>query len=268
MESKELKVFNYLNNDVRVVTKEGEPWFVAADVCKVLEIDQVTNAIRKLDDDEKKATLISIKGGNGAVSTKEVNIVSEPGLYSLVLGSRKPEAKAFKRWVTHEVIPTIRKHGVYMTDRAIEQTIQDPDYIIGIVQALKQEKQQRLALEAEKAVMLPKAEYCDAVLLSESLIATNVIAKDYGMSATTFNKMLERMGIQYKRGNVWALKAKYQDKGYMKSATFKYDDSNNTYIWNKWTEAGRMFLYEELRDRGILPLSERTDGKRWQTNII
>ncbi|MDO5325211.1 MAG: Bro-N domain-containing protein [Clostridia bacterium] len=108
MESKELKVFNYLNNEVRVVTKESEPWFVAADVCKVLEIDQVTNAIRKLDDDEKKTTLISIKGGNGAVSTKEVNIVSEPGLYSLVLGSRKPEAKAFKRWVTHEVIPTIR----------------------------------------------------------------------------------------------------------------------------------------------------------------
>ena len=105
----ELQKFMYADKEVRVMVKDGEPWFVAADVCKVLEIEQVTNAVRKLDDDEKRTTLISIKGGNGATSTKEVNIVNEPGLYALILGSRKKAAKGFKRWVTHGVSPANHK---------------------------------------------------------------------------------------------------------------------------------------------------------------
>lgn len=112
----ELQVFENPDfGQVRTVTKDGEPWFVAADVCRALGLEQVTNTIRRLDDDEK--ALISIKGiskGNDQVS-----IVNEPGLYSLVLGSRKPEAKNFKRWITHEVIPSIRKTGSY--------SIQEPE---------------------------------------------------------------------------------------------------------------------------------------------
>ena len=196
-----------------------------------------------------------------------MTVVNEPGLYSLVLGSRKKEAKAFKRWVTHDVIPSIRKHGAYMTTETMEKVMNDPDFLIGLLNALKDEKAKRISLEAQHKVMLPKAEYCDAVLKSESLIATNVIAKDYGMHAARFNKMLENMGVQYKRGGIWELKAAYQDQGYAQSATFQRDGSNNTFIWLKWTEKGRKFLYDFLKSHEIVPMSER-QKKSWQTNVL
>lgn len=153
--------------DVRVTTINGEPWFVAADVCRALELDQVTNAVRKLDDDEKGTTLISIKGGQGAVNEKAVNIVSEPGLYSLVLGSRKPQAKEFKRWITHEVIPSIRKHGAYMTPETIEKVLFDPDFIIRLATDLKTERELRMKLERKVEEDAPK------VLLAEQVSASH-----------------------------------------------------------------------------------------------
>lgn len=253
----DLKVFNYSNDDVRVLMKDGEPWFVASDVCKILELKNISMALSRLDPDEKGISILDTLGGN-----QEMLIVNEPGVYVLAVSSRKKEAKAFKRWVTHEVIPSIRKHGAYMTPETIEKTLCNPDFIIKLATALKEEQQ-------KVAALTPKAEYCDAVLQSPSLIATSVIAKDYGMSAARFNRMLENFGIQYKRGGIWVLKADYQDKGYMKSETFKYEGSNETFCWNKWTEIGRQFLYELLKARDILPVSERQALKKhWQTNII
>ena len=111
--------------EIRTVMKDGEPWFVAADVCRALELANVGNALARLDDDEKssiRSTDVTSNGGNPNIS-----IVNEPGLYTLVLGSRKPEAKAFKRWITHEVIPTIRKHGAYMTPEKLEEALLNPD---------------------------------------------------------------------------------------------------------------------------------------------
>ena len=141
----ELQKFLYTDKEIRVVTKEGEPWFVAADVCRVLEIDNATKALVRLDDDEK--ALISIQGiSRGNDNT---NIVNEPGLYTLVLGSRKPEAKAFKRWVTHEVIPSIRKHGSYLTPEATEKALHDPDSIRG-AQAELSDLWLRMKVEAMK----------------------------------------------------------------------------------------------------------------------
>lgn len=102
--------------------KDGEPWFVAADVCRALEMSDVSMSLRRLDDDEKGTSSICTLGGQ-----QEMSIVNEPGLYALVLGSRKPEAKAFKRWITHEVIPTIRKHGAYMTPEKLEEALLNPD---------------------------------------------------------------------------------------------------------------------------------------------
>ena len=263
----ELQKFMYSDKEVRVVVKDGEPWFVAADVCKVLEVEQVTNAVRKLDDDEKRTTLISIKGGNGATSTKEVNIVNEPGLYALILGSRKKEAKAFKRWITHDVIPAIRKFGGYLTPEAAEKALQDPDFIIRLATALKEERAKRMALEEENLHLRPKALYCDSVLDSEGLIATNIIAKDYGMSAQVFNQKLERLGIQYRRGEMWALKAEYQDKGYAQSKTLMWENSDKVKHWLYWTETGRKFLYDFLKEKGCVPMSERQEHK-WQKNVI
>lgn len=112
------KTFLYGEKPVRIVIQNDEPWFVAADVCKVLEIGNPSEAIRRLDEDEKDNTLISTEGNRG---NPNVTIINEPSLYTLVLGSRKPEAKDFKRWITHEVIPSIRKHGMYATDELLRQ---------------------------------------------------------------------------------------------------------------------------------------------------
>lgn len=117
--------------------RDGEPWFVAADVCKALEIGNPSQALVRLEDDEKFTTLVSNEGA--ASGTSSMAFVNEPGLYSLVLGSRKPEAKVFKRWITHDVIPSIRKHGAYLAPEVPEQAITNPDFMIGLFTALKSE---------------------------------------------------------------------------------------------------------------------------------
>ena len=128
---------------VRVVDVNGEPWFVAADVCKALEIEKTDRALSRLDDDEKGAHSVSTLGGK-----QKVAIVNEPGLYSLVLGSRKPEAKAFKRWISHEVIPSIRKHGAYMTPEKLREVILNPDVRIEVCMNLKAEQEKNKQLTA------------------------------------------------------------------------------------------------------------------------
>lgn len=158
--------------EVRTIAKDGEPWFVAADVCKALEIGNPTDAIRRLDTDE--CTLVSIEGASNGLP---VNAVSEAGLYTLVLGSRKPEAKAFKRWITHEVIPTIRRHGAYATETTIESIIADPESGIKLLQALKAEQERRKEAEAIAEAQRPKALFADAVAASDNSILVGELAK-------------------------------------------------------------------------------------------
>lgn len=156
--------------NVRVTTVDNEPWFVAADVCKALEIEPT--ATRRLDDDEKN-TLRLTQGTSG---NPNVTIVNESGLYSLVLGSRKPEAKAFKRWVTHDVIPTIRKHGVYMTPDALEKALLSPDYLLKVVTALKNETDKRKALEQQVERDKPKVILADAITESDDSVLVKTLA--------------------------------------------------------------------------------------------
>lgn len=259
--NEKFELFTKDNWNVRAMNQAGEPWFVAADVCKALEIGDTHKAMDRLDDDEKGRSSIPTPGGN-----QEMSIVNEPGLYSLVLGSRKKEAKAFKRWVTHDIIPTIRKHGAYMTDETLKRAITEPEFLRDLADQLIEEKNKRLALEAEKTVMLPKADYYDKYMESPDLINTGVIAQNYGMSAAKFNKMLERMGIQYRSGTMWILKKEYIDKGYMQSATYQREDGEIR-NWNKWTPSGQKFLYDFLKGHEIIPVAER-QNKRWQTNVI
>ena len=134
--------------DVRTVIRDGEPWFIATDVCRALDVD--STATRRLDEDEISALRLTQTSSNGVSQEREVNIVNEPGLYSLVLGSRKPEAKAFKRWITHDVIPAIRRHGMY----AIDDIIANPDLGIAALQALKEEREKRQALESTVPICL------------------------------------------------------------------------------------------------------------------
>lgn len=158
---------------VRTVERNGEPWFVAADVCRALEIGNPSDALRRLDEDEK--ALVSIEGlsrGND-----KGNIVNEPGLYSLVLGSRKPEAKVFKRWITHEVIPSIRKHGMYATSDTVERLLNDPDTAIKLLQEIKTERAARLALEAKAQEDAPKVLFAESVASSQSDLLVGEVAK-------------------------------------------------------------------------------------------
>lgn len=162
---------------IRTIEKEGEPWFVAADVCRALEIDRTQ--IRRLDEDEKGVYSTQTPGG-----AQKMIIVNEPGLYSLVLGSRKPETNAFKRWITHEVIPSIRKHGGYLTPKKIEEALLNPDVIIRLATELKSEREARIAaendrdrLEAKTIEDAPKVLFAQSVEASETSILIGELAK-------------------------------------------------------------------------------------------
>lgn len=141
-----IQAFNFNENEVRVVVGEdGEPWFVAKDICDVLEHSDVSMAIRSLDEDEKGTSIVCTLGGD-----QQMSIINESGLYALVLRSRKPEAKKFRKWVTVEVLPSIRKHGAYMTDTTIDELVDNPDLLIQLATKLKFEKEQRLLMERQR----------------------------------------------------------------------------------------------------------------------
>ncbi|MCP3968257.1 MAG: phage antirepressor, partial [Lentisphaerae bacterium] len=171
-------MFNFEDANVRVINKNEEPWFVAKDVCDVLGFKYASDATKYLDEEEK--ALINnpsfTSNPNG-----DVSIINESGLYSLILRSRKPNAKKFKRWVTGEVLPSIRKHGAYATPDTIENMLTDPDSMIKVLTALKQERK-------EKEKLIPKAAHSDLVCDSESLFTTTQIAKRLGTGAQSLNK--------------------------------------------------------------------------------
>ena len=162
----ELQVFeNNQFGQVRAIMKDGEPWFVAADVCKALGLEQVSRAMDRLDEDERG--LLKVTHPQSPTKTQEVNGVNESGLYHLVLCSTKPEARAFKRWVTHEVIPSIRKTGAYMTPETIEKVLMNPDTIISLATQLKE---LQTKVEQDK----PKVQYFDT-LVDRNLLASSEI---------------------------------------------------------------------------------------------
>lgn len=171
--SKELQIFKHDQfGEVRVVMVNGEPWWVANDVCAMLDIANNRDALARLDDDEKGVALIDTPGG-----PQEMGIVNEAGLYNLILGSRKPEAKAVKRWVTHEVLPAIRKHGLYATPQTVEAMLADPDTTIKLLETIKAERERRLTLETRLEEARPKEIFADAVDASANSILIGDLAK-------------------------------------------------------------------------------------------
>ena len=190
----EITVFqNDQFGSVRTIIHDGEPWFVAADVCRALELGDTHKAVERLDDDEKGRSSIPTLGG-----AQELLMVNEPGLYALVLGSRKPEARAFKRWITHEVIPTIRKHGGYLTPPTIEQLLDNPDLIVEMALKLKAEREKTTALERELLVAKPKAEYFDDLVDRNTLTGVRETAKELDWSERNFTRFLLDNGFAYR----------------------------------------------------------------------
>lgn len=167
-----LQVFSYEGNEVRTVQKGSEILWVLKDVCDILELTSPHKVAERLDDDEKGRSLIPTLGGN-----QELTVVSESGLYNVILRSDKPEAKKFKRWVTHEVLPTIRRHGAYVTPAKLEELMNDPDSWIKVLTALKEERAAKERLRLEATENKPKVIFADAVSVSEGTILIGELAK-------------------------------------------------------------------------------------------
>lgn len=250
----ELTIFNYENNEVRTVVIDDEVWFVGKDVAEILGYKLPQKAITDLVDKEDVKTLMykafseTEKAGLwGANDFSNKNLINESGLYSLIISSKLEGAKKFKRWVTSEVLPSIRKNGMY----AIDELLDNPDLLIQTAVKLKEERTKRLIAEAKVAEYEPKADYVDKILKCQGTMATTQVAFDYGMSARQFNKLLHELGIQYKVNGQWILYTKHQRKGYVKTKTYERD--GKVFLSTHWTQKGRLFLYEELKKAGHCP---------------
>ena len=171
----ELQVFSYEGSEIRTVQRSGEPWWVLKDICNVLELSNPSVIADRLDDDEKEK--VDPKQYLGSRSNEPVTVVSESGLYNVILLSRKPEAKKFKRWITHEVLPAIRKYGAYVTPAKLEEIISDPDAWIKVLTALKDERAAKERLQMEVARNEPKVVFADAVSVSDGTILIGELAK-------------------------------------------------------------------------------------------
>ncbi|MBS3985636.1 MAG: phage antirepressor KilAC domain-containing protein [Selenomonadales bacterium] len=168
----ELQAFSYEGNEIRTIQRNGEPWWVLKDVCDVLELSNSRMVADRLDEDEKDVSIVDTLGGK-----QELTVISESGLYNVILLSRKPEAKKFKRWVTHEVLPQIRKHGAYVTTSKLEEIMNDPDSWIMLLTTLKAERQAKEQLQVQAAENKPKVIFADAVSVSEGTILIGELAK-------------------------------------------------------------------------------------------
>lgn len=261
----ELKIFESPEfGTIRSLELNGEPWFVGKDVAEVLGYREPRSAIsKKVDEDDRGVAKMETPSG-----IQEMTIINESGLYSLILSSKLPTAKAFKRWVTSEVLPAIRKTGGYIptTPQMSEQEIMAKAVQISMA-TIAQQKDAILALESRNAMqeqiiheMQPKADYTDMILQSKSVVNINQIAKDYGMTAQEMNKILHEIGVQYKQGGQWLLYKAYHSYGYTHSETFNIthrDGTPDVVMNTKWTQKGRLFLYEKLKEFGYLPMIEQ-----------
>lgn len=246
--SQELQIFKHEEfGGVRVVEENGGIYFVAADVCKALEISDVSNAIKSLDADEKGTYNISTRGGY-----QNMAIVNESGLYALVLKSRKPNAKKFRKWLTGEVVVSIRKNGMYINPNAPI----DPRFLRKMADELE-ERDKKIAQQAETIAFLqPKADYTDVVLESKEHLTSELIAKEYGQRAQWLHEVLGKQGKIYKRGRHIYMKAPFDKEGYRTSETVTLE-RGKTVVNHYWTQKGRWFIYNTLKKIGIVPLDER-----------
>ena len=253
----QLKIFNNIEfGEIRTIVVNGEPMFVGKDVATALGYSNPRDALSKhVDSEDKGVAKCDTPGGK-----QSITVINESGLYSLILSSHLPSAKKFKHWITSEVIPSIRKNGLY----AVDELLNNPDLFIDVLQKLKLERENNKNLKLQIAKnnqiigeLKPKASYYDLILQNKSLMSITKIAKDYGISGRAFNAMLHELGVQFKQGNTWLLYSKYQNNGYTQSKTHAID-ADRSVMHTYWTQKGRLFLYDLLKnEKGLLPLIER-----------
>lgn len=241
----EVEVFTHKDfGEIRTIQINGEPWFVANDVMRVLEVSNSKDAIRTLDDDEKSGVDIIDPHGR----KQKTNCISEAGLYSIILRSRKPEAKAFKRWVTHEVIPSIRKHGAYLTPQKIEDALLNPDVIINLALQLKAEKQKNAELTA-------KAAYYDAVAGASGSTNFRDTAKMLGISEKKFIETVLGKKYCYRAVDKKIVPySQYMVAGWFEVREVYYGSPEDPHctIQTRITPYGRQNIYIRFKREGIL----------------
>lgn len=250
----DLQIFkNDRFGQVRIVPVDGELMFVAKDVCDCLEITKHRDAISRLDSDERGSVKLDTPGGK-----QDIAAINEYGLYNLVLSSRKPEAKEFKRWITHDVIPAIRKTGSY--SMAIPQTL--PEALRAYANEVESHNATKAIVaqqEQQIAEFKPVKDYVDKILSSKSCLTITQIAADYGMSAQELNKILHEAGLQRKVGDQWILYKQHMSKGFTKSETFTFcrsDGRLDSKITTKWTQKGRLEIHNILSNLDIHAVCE------------
>ena len=249
----DIKIFeNEKFGSVRVVERDGEPWFVANDVLRVLEVSNSKDALRGLDDDEKSG--VDIIDPHGREQT--TNCVSEAGLYSIILRSRKPEAKTFKRWITHDVIPSIRKHGIYATEEVLDKMIDSPEFGIKLLTSLKEEREKRKALENVVEVQgnqleeqKPLVEFANRVSNTDRLISVGEMAKllkDKGFNVGR-NKFFE-----YLRDNKILMGNNVPYQKYIDAGYFHVRETSNrnggVFLTTYVTGKGQMYLVDKVKN--------------------
>lgn len=249
-----------LGVDFKIYGDYDNPLFLAKDVAEWIEHSNSRSMLDMVDETEKVVSNVYTLGGS-----QETWFLTEDGLYEILMQSRKPIAKQFKKEVK-KILKDIRRHGLYATD----ELIANPDIAIAAFTALKEERERNKALQLENQVkdqqiaeLKPKATYYDLILQCADLISMTEIAKDYGMSAKTMNKKLHELGVQYNQSGVWFLYAKYQDKGYTQTKTQNYSKTDGTQgakVHMYYTQKGRLFLYALLKNNGILPMIERVES--------
>lgn len=252
--------FNYGSNQIRTISIDGEPFFLAKDICNALELSDTNKALKNLDNEDKLTRTLFVSGQN-----RNVWLVNESGLYNLIFKSRKLGAKKFKRWVTSEVLPTLRKTGKYEVSKPQPRSVQIANALLLAHQEI--EEFQQLTEQQAKQIkeMKPKEEYYEKVLRSESTHTITSIAKELGMSAIALNKKLHEKRVQFKQDKTWVLYSKYQKLGYTETKTYTKELENGTiktYMNTKWTEKGRRFIHNLLNPVLELPLIEEKPDKK------
>jgi prophage antirepressor-like protein len=247
-----------------VATEDGRPLFCGKDVAIALGYKDTANALKQHCKGVAFHHPLDTPGG-----IQQIRFITEGDLYRLVFNSKLPTAEKFEAWVVDEVLPTIRRHGMYAAPDTIEKMLADPDTMITVLEALKAERAKRAELESENAAqkqalaeVQPKVSYYDLVITSHDAVPVTNIAKEYGMSARKLNAKLHELGVQYRVGGKrnWVLTAKYQGHGYTDTKTHVIDQGNHTVIHTYWTQKGRLFLYDLLKQHGILPEIERGEA--------
>ena len=276
------QVFNHpqFGEICTVQQEEGKVLFKANDVARSLGYAEAAKAVRTHC---KGVSVLdtTIENQYGTVVMQPTKFISESDVYRLVMRSKLPEAEKFQDWVCEEVLPAIRKDGAYLSEKALQRAVTDPEFFIGLANAIRKEKEQRLEIEScctEQQLLIDRQKetieelgkrsaYAETVLQNKDLVDITQIAQDYGLSGRRLNAILHEKRVQYKSGKQWILYAPYKGNGYVGSETSQLENGK-TVMRTRWTQKGRLFIHDLLKADGILPVHEiETEQTETSSNI-